>query len=32
MVERMEERLEMAQSDQKNLFLIVFQVLQHFFK
>lgn len=26
MVERMEERLEAAQSDQKNLFLIVFQV------
>jgi hypothetical protein len=32
MVERMEERLEMAQSDQKNLFLIVFQVLKHFSK
>lgn len=27
MVERMEEKLEMAQADQKNLFLIVFQVL-----
>lgn len=27
MVERMEERLEMAQADQKNLFLIVFQVI-----
>lgn len=26
MVERMEEKLEMAQADQKNLFLIVFQV------
>lgn len=26
MVERMEERLEAAQADQKNLFLIVFQV------
>jgi hypothetical protein len=26
MVERMDERLEAAQSDQKNLFLIVFQV------
>lgn len=27
MVERMEEKLELAQADQKNLFLIVFQVL-----
>lgn len=26
MVERMEERLEAAQADQKNLFLIIFQV------
>lgn len=26
-VERMEEKLESAQSDQKNLFLIIFQVL-----
>ena len=26
MIERMEERLESAQSEQKNLFLIVFQV------
>lgn len=30
MVERMEEKLEMAQADQKNLFLIVFQVNFHF--
>ena len=28
MVERMEERLEAAQADQKNLFLIVFQVIK----
>ena len=28
MVERMEERLEAAQADQKNLFLIVFQVVR----
>lgn len=27
MVDRMEERLEAAQADQKNLFLIIFQVL-----
>jgi len=27
MVERMEERVEAAQADQKNLFLIVFQVI-----
>lgn len=27
MVERMEEKLESAQGDQKNLFLIIFQVL-----
>ena len=26
MIERMEERLETAQSEQKNLFLIIFQV------
>lgn len=30
MVERMEEKLEMAQADQKNLFLIVFQVTTPF--
>jgi len=30
MVERMEEKLEMAQADQKNLFLIVFQVFLSF--
>lgn len=30
MVERMEEKLEMAQADQKNLFLIVFQVTSPF--
>ena len=29
MVERMEERLEAAQADQKNLFLIVFQVVRN---
>jgi nuclear cap-binding protein subunit 1 len=28
MVERMEERLEAAQADQKNLFLIIFQVFK----
>lgn len=27
-IERMEERLEAAQADQKNLFLIIFQVSQ----
>lgn len=31
MVERMEEKLEMAQADQKNLFLIVFQVYVYFY-
>ena len=31
MVERMEERLEAAQADQKNLFLIVFQVFFPYF-
>lgn len=28
MVDRMEERLEAAQADQKNLFLIIFQVIR----
>lgn len=29
-IERMEEKLEAAQSDQKNLFLIIFQVINLF--
>ena len=28
-IERLEERLEAAQSEQKNLFLIIFQVITH---
>lgn len=31
LVERMEEKLEMAQADQKNLFLIVFQVFLSYY-
>lgn len=30
MVERMEEKLEAAQADQKNLFLIIFQVCNNY--
>lgn len=30
-LEQMEEKLEAAQADQKNLFLIIFQVIREFF-